>query len=78
MPITADFNPKIKASLRKSCRSRGGSFLLLRSKKRRHSRRKNAAEYGEKACSDVQKVTGGKFLCVRDRRKDAAGGGGRI
>ncbi len=28
--------------------------------------------------SDVQKVAGGKFLCVGDRRKDAAGGGERI
>ena len=28
--------------------------------------------------SDVQAVAGGKFLCVGDRRKDAAGDGGRI
>ena len=36
------------------------------------------AKSNQKACSDVQKVAGGKFLCVGDRRKDAAGGGGRI
>lgn len=32
----------------------------------------------EKARSDMQKVADGKFLYVGDRRKDAAGGGGRF
>ena len=36
------------------------------------------AKSNQKARSDVQKVAGGKFLCVGDRRKEAAKGGKRI
>lgn len=41
-------------------------------------RRNRAKRLPEKVRSDMQKVADGKFLCIGDRRKDTAKGGGRI